>query len=66
MIKSHSGFLEAIQSNKYNVIYGIVTKKDPSEKSDNLPLFSRISLSRVLEQYKLFGISCNVIFIKRN
>ena len=66
MIKSYSGFWEAIQSNKYNVIYGIVTKKDPSEKSDNLPLFSRISLSRVLEQYKLFGISCNVIFIKRN
>lgn len=65
MIETKIGFLEAIQSNKYNVVYGIVTRKEPSKKSDNLPLFSRISLSRVLEQYKLYGINCNVIFIKR-
>ena len=65
MIEAEIGFLEAIKSNKYNVVYGIVTQKEPSKKSDNLPLFSRISLSRVLEQYKLYGINCNVIFIKR-
>ena len=65
MIEAEIGFLEAIKSNKYNVVYGIVTQKEPSKKSDNLPLFSRISLSRVLEQFKLYGINCNVIFIKR-
>ncbi|WGE75184.1 DUF6119 family protein [Actinobacillus equuli] len=66
LISSDPTFLNTLNTQKYNVIYGVVTKKDPSKLSDNLPLFSRISLYRSLEQFNILGVSCNIIYIKKN
>ncbi|WP_080549951.1 DUF6119 family protein [Mannheimia haemolytica] len=54
-----------LDTQKYTVIYGIVTNKDPKKLSDNLPFFSRISLSRSLEQFKMLGVSCKIIYINK-
>jgi uncharacterized protein (TIGR04141 family) len=47
--------LAPIQSGSFSVQFGIVTKKDPTLKSDNLPLFSRMSLLRALKSLKLYN-----------
>ncbi len=39
-------FKTPLSGQKYSVIFGIVTHKDKTRKSLNLPLFSRISLMR--------------------
>lgn len=36
----------AVRSGNYAVVFAIITRKNPAEKSLNLPLFSRISLAR--------------------
>ena len=54
-----------MKNRNYKVTYGIITKKNINNKSENLPLFSRISLLRCLEQFKLLGIECRVVFIKK-
>ncbi|HDL1112946.1 TPA: TIGR04141 family sporadically distributed protein [Mannheimia haemolytica] len=65
LISSDTNFLNALDTQKYTVIYGIVTNKDPKKLSDNLPFFSRISLSRSLEQFKMLGVSCKIIYINK-
>jgi uncharacterized protein (TIGR04141 family) len=55
-----------INSDKFAVIFGIITAKNSDKKSDNLPIFSRISLMRTMQFLKLMGISCSVVFIKDN
>jgi uncharacterized protein (TIGR04141 family) len=55
-----------IDENKFLVVYGIITKKDASKKSMNLPIFSRISLLRVLNGFKLMNIPCLIYFIPDN
>lgn len=52
-----------IDSNTYTVTYGIITAKD-DKKSDALPIFSRISLHRIVKSFKLMGIPCRVFLIK--
>lgn len=66
LISTNKTFSNVLDNQKYTVIYGIVTTKDPKKLSDNLPLFSRISLYRSLEQFKMLGVSCNVIYIKKS
>ena len=53
-----------IDQDKFKVVFGIITAKDKSKKSDNLPIFSRISLMRVIKQLGLMGIQREVILIK--
>jgi len=55
-----------VEKGTFVVVYGIVTAKKADRKSDNLPLFSRISLKRTLERLKLMGIQARVVFIKDN
>ena len=64
LIGNNSQFKDLIKKDKYIVTYGIITAKNPSKKSDNLPLFSRISLKRTLDRLKLMGIGAYVILIK--
>ena len=52
-----------VRDGKYRIIFGIVTRKDPVERSRNLPLFSRISLMRSMKALQLMGVPANVIFI---
>lgn len=63
LIGSNSYILNALDQKKFKIIYGIITHKAPNKRSDNLPLFSRISLLHIYEECKLLGIACEVIFI---
>ena len=56
----------AIDNNKYQIIYGIITPKAASKKSDNLPLFSRMSLARTINDLTLMDIKFRVVLIKDN
>jgi len=64
LVGNDSQFKNLIKKNKYIVTYGIITAKNPLKKSDNLPLFSRISLKRTLDKLKLMGIDAYVVLIK--
>ncbi|QNT79166.1 DUF6119 family protein [Entomobacter blattae] len=48
------------------VIYQIITSKDPSKKSLNLPLFSRISLFNIMERLKMLRIEGFFCFVKES
>ncbi|HYG09221.1 MAG TPA: DUF6119 family protein [Pyrinomonadaceae bacterium] len=52
-----------ITSGEFSVRYCIVTARDPAHKSDNLPLFSRMTLMRTLKMLKLIGVERSVCFI---
>jgi uncharacterized protein (TIGR04141 family) len=52
-----------ITNEKFRVVFGIVTHKDKAAKSDNLPLFSRISLMRCMKEFKRMGIAAEYCFI---
>lgn len=49
----------------YKVIFHIITDKPSSKKSKNLPLFSRVSLYRVIQSFKLMGVKVELAFIEK-
>ena len=54
---------DLIKAQKYRLVFGIVTRKEPSGKSRNLPLFSRISLMRAMKAMQLMNVPASLIFI---
>jgi uncharacterized protein (TIGR04141 family) len=50
-------------SRDFKVIFSIITHKDPAMKSGNLPLFSRISLMRVMQRCELMRIQTALQFV---
>lgn len=52
-----------ITNEKFRVVFGIVTHKDKAAKSDNLPLFSRISLMRCMKEFRRMGVAAEYCFI---
>jgi uncharacterized protein (TIGR04141 family) len=56
--------LAPLDTMRIKVIFGMITHKDRSRKSENLPLFSRISLVRVLRTFELAGAECRYGFIR--
>lgn len=52
-----------LTDDKFRAVFGIVTHKDKAAKSDNLPLFSRISLMRCMKEFKRMGIAAEYCFI---
>lgn len=57
-------FLAPIDNDNFKIVFGIITRKEPAEKSKNLPLFSRISLMRAIKDLKGMGIEAELVFIK--
>lgn len=57
-------FLAAFNSNRFKVIFQIITHKDKAAKSLNLPLFSRISLKRTMKELRRMGIDAEFCFIE--
>lgn len=55
-----------IDEDQFSVIFGIITKKDPINKSGNLPIFSKISLLRIINGFKLMNVPCSLFFIYDN
>jgi uncharacterized protein (TIGR04141 family) len=58
------GFLSPLKDGKFEVVFGIVTHKSQNAKSENLPLFSRISLMRSARWLKVSGTPCKFGFIE--
>lgn len=58
-------FKEEIDKNtSYIVHYGIITTKEIDKKSENLPLFSQITLLRVIKDLEMLGTEVKVFYIK--
>ncbi|MDG1154355.1 MAG: TIGR04141 family sporadically distributed protein [Alphaproteobacteria bacterium] len=64
LIKSKYGSIKSkIDENKILIYYVIVTPKDPENKSENLPYFSKLSLYHTLNDMKLYGINMKVCYV---
>lgn len=59
-----AAFLKPLDDGKHHVSFDIVTHKDPTKKSANLPLFSRISLRRCLRVLQMMNVKRSYGFIK--
>jgi uncharacterized protein (TIGR04141 family) len=57
-------YLNPIHNDKLEVVYAIVTHKESKNKADNLPLFSRISLKRCINTFRMMNIDVKVCFVK--
>ncbi len=53
-----------VKEQRLKVVFGIITHKDPSLKSLNFPLFSRMSLMRTVRWFIVAGTGCEYGFIK--
>lgn len=58
-----AAFHKPLDDDKMKVVFGVVTTKVPSNKSKNLPLFSRISLRRAFKDLQVMGIDAELCFI---
>ncbi|EWM16415.1 hypothetical protein KUTG_06719 [Kutzneria sp. 744] len=65
-IEGRAGELASpIEKNDYEVVFAIITRKDPGQKSLNLPLFSRISLARNIKALdRLMSVPVSFGFVK--
>jgi len=57
-------FIAPIDAFDFKVVFGIITHKNSTERSRNLPLFSKISLMRNMQQLDVRRIPCALIFIE--
>lgn len=48
----------------YEVNFVMITHKDTSKRSENLPLFSRINLKRVLKELELMHVKAGYFYVK--
>lgn len=55
---------QLLESRRIGVRYAIITHKNPSHNSDNLPIFSRLSLARTLRSLNRMGVKRELCFIK--
>ncbi|WP_421566334.1 DUF6119 family protein [Ochrobactrum sp. EDr1-4] len=58
-----AALLTPLDTFDFKVVFGIITHKNKDEKSDNLPLFSKISLMRNMQQLDVRKIPCALMFI---
>lgn len=57
-------FLAPLDSFDFKVVFGIITHKNINDRSDNLPLFSKISLMRNMQQLDVRKIPSVLMFIE--
>ena len=55
--------VDSVNPKTMKVVFGIVTHKEPDEKSKNFPFFSRISLMRIMKDMKRMGVEATYCFI---
>ncbi|MET3663912.1 DUF6119 family protein [Caulobacter sp. 1776] len=56
-------YLSPIESGLYEVIFGVITRLDAGKKSENLPLFSKMSLKRSMERLDLMEVPNALVFV---
>lgn len=57
-------FLAPLDAFDFKVVFGIITHKNKDDRSDNLPLFSKISLMRNMQQLDVRKIPSVLMFIE--
>lgn len=57
-------YTSPIASNDFRVIFGIITRRDSTLKSRNLPLFSQISLMRIMQRLGSMEVNTSLMFIR--
>jgi len=57
-------FLEALKKKNFKVVFGIVTRKDVTAKSSNLPLFSQINMMKALRTLDRSRVPCAYTYIR--
>ena len=55
-----------LTAKKFLVEFAIISHKDKAKKSDNLPLFSRVSLMRVIKSINLMNVSARYGFVRES
>ena len=63
---NYDDYINPIDSYKIKVVFAIVTNKDPMLKSKILPLFSRISLKRTIQELRSRNVNVIITVIKDN
>ena len=66
LVGDNSSLSDLIDRGSFNVVYGIISRKarDPRENpSTKLPIFSRISLMRAINDLHIMRIPCKIYFI---
>lgn len=66
LVGRDASICKMIDDGTFTVTYGIISKKNIANKSKNLPIFSRISLTRAVNSLRLMGIPCSIYFIYDN
>ena len=64
LLKGKSKNLPLKKSDKFKVCFAIITHKDITKKSENLPIFSKISLMQALENLENMGLEAWYEYIK--
>jgi hypothetical protein len=59
-----NAYLSPLSSFDFKVVFGIITHKDKAHKSGNLPLFSKISLMRNMQQLDVRKVPSALVFIE--
>jgi uncharacterized protein (TIGR04141 family) len=57
-------YLKPFDNSDFKVVFGIITHKDESRRSANLPLFSKISLKRIMQRLELMKVPAVLTFIR--
>ncbi len=57
-------YIAPFENDSLKIVFGIITHKEKANKSQNLPLFSRISLMRCMKELKMMGIEAEYCFIE--
>lgn len=57
-------FCAALDSKERKIIYAIITKKDPGQGVNALPLFSKITLAQILDSFRLTNSEIEVQLVK--
>jgi uncharacterized protein (TIGR04141 family) len=56
-------YLAPLETFQFKVVFGVITHKDTASKSENLPLFSKISLMRSMQRLDLMEVPSVLTFI---
>ena len=61
---SNDDLFGPMKEEKIKIIFGIITEKSATMRSDSLPIFSRISLLRTINRLKIMGVEGRVVLVK--
>ena len=63
LLNHEEKFITPLNNGKIKVVYGIITRKVKNKKLSDLPLFSQITLYRILKNFKVIGIDAKCTYI---